>query len=158
MNLNQFLLIISAFLLGCNLPKVEDEALIKEAQVLCIYWSSSYEMRDTLPAINYKLEFLKPVTLNAEFQLSFSLNSENITLPLKKILHRKATTKEIIGLRLISRDLFPFFEDNQYVPDGPCYVQELKKMVNTGDIFYYEGDNKKKLRKALDFTLIEGLK
>ncbi|MCB9039428.1 MAG: hypothetical protein H6557_22660 [Lewinellaceae bacterium] len=149
---------LSTFLFGCTLTEAADRAVIKEVQVLCIYWSSSFEMRDTLPAINYKLEFEEPISQNAEFSFSFSLDSNNIILPLKKVLQRKEATKEIIGLSLTSQELFPFFEDNQYVYDGPCYLQQLKKMVNTGEVFHHEGNKKKMIRKASDFSLVEGLK
>ena len=155
--------VISIYI-GCTFSENQNPTKIElvEAQVLCVYWSPSFEARDTLSAINFVVK-AEQLYANTQFYFEFPFDGSNKEIKLIKRTILKNEHEVVIGLVLISRDIYELFPDDIFAPGGPCYEKELSNMLGQGKLFIMDKGpdhrgRKIQIGKSSDFHFTIGLK
>jgi hypothetical protein len=99
------LILIILTLPRCAVQKEKQGIKWIESQVLCVYWPSSFERRDTLSAINFTIESTSSDILKAT-EYSFEAGKRKYTL--KKTVLIDKGRYFLQGLKLECRSLFEF--------------------------------------------------
>lgn len=150
------LLFILIYLVGCSRVDTSSNFILEEAQVLCIYWSSSLPERDTLPAIIYKSRVIKGTQKDKSFFLKYSFDgSISEDLPLKKVF--SSSSDNVVGLILESGSLYNFYSEDKSSESG-CSEQDLMAIVESGMVYYRSKSGNVTVNKTEDFFLIVGPK
>lgn len=142
---------------GCSLFQESDRFTLEEAQVLCVYWSSSFSRRDTLPAIVYRADLTDEIQRHGNFFIRYSFDGNEFKdLPLKKVF--LSSSDRLVGLVLESKSLYDFYTENEFTKGGPCYEQKLMTIVESGIVYYENELEIVTADKDEDFVLVTGPK
>jgi len=139
---------------NCMSKKGKQTLSWTESQVLCIYWSPKFEMRDTLSAINFIIESNSDYVLKSAEYL-FHVGQRNY--PLKKSSFVNKGKYFLQGLKLECKVLYDEYKDDIYTEGGPCYEDSLTKMVKDGKLFL-KAALSQEIPKNKHFSLYKGLK
>lgn len=151
--ISKLLVIVFLVGIGCkNSNNIKDISWV-EVQTLCVYWVHTYEGRDTLPAINFIIK-AKRLDNVKDTNVVFTYNEH--TYKLKKTNIVDKNNYKLLGLKLISSDLWDKYDEDRIIGDGSCYRDSLNSMVKKGQIAVKGSETV--IKKSSDFKLQKGLK
>ena len=125
-----------------------------ESQTLCIYWHTSFREKLKTSAIHFIIRSKSSEVLKKnDFVFVYDTVEYDLRKKNKLIKHKGFYE---LSLVLYSSLLYPYYEDDIYINDGPCYENELYSMVLNGKLLYK--NNIEEIPKSKSFKIIRGLK
>lgn len=124
-----------------------------ESQTLCIYWHPSFRKQIKTSALHFTIRSKSSEVLKKN-DFVFVYDTLEYDLRKKNKLIKYDGFYEL-SLVLYSSLLYPYYEDDIYVDDGPCYENELYSMILSGKLVF---NNNEEITKCKSFKIIRGLK